>query len=551
MSTSMGSPNTSLTSPAAETRRRRPTGKTATDGWHERIAQRFEWPLIAAAVLTIPVTIMQLLTATAVRDRERLGYRNCVNLWHRDQVRCVRARLGKQDAGSLIMRDKPLAYLIAAGLKSGLARSRRACTVLCVAAGVLLAVATTALASSGTAGSIADLQPLLPSGRVTPQIVGGVTAVQGQLPFMAFILHHDALGNPDFACSGTVVSTNVVLTAGHCAVDESTGAALDPSGYQVTTGAVDVADTVNRRVSGVSRVIVDPAYNRTAKIYDAALLVLSAPTTAPTIRLAGSVDQYLEQAGTAAAIAGWGDTYAGEPYLTDVLQWATTGVQSSTYCAQFSGPSFTFNPAVHLCAVDYPSDQSGACNGDSGGPLLAVDAAGRLVQIGVTSLGPTNCNTSTADYFTAARPLSSWANSWIAAVAPAPPPPPPPSPTAPPVTTSPPSAPSTPRLPRMTVSTGRSYARQTVAGVLTHAFKHQHNYNTSCTRKSAIQISCQFGFWSGQNDYWGTVTVHYLFGSNDSLEWTATYTMHWVNDQCYYDSGHQSRCRISTRRGNW
>jgi hypothetical protein len=200
--------------------------------------------------------------------------------------------------------------------------------MLCVAAGVLLGFSSAAFASSGSAGEAAHARPVMPSlrvassrlsgrlrvsvrhdSRVSASIVGGVSAVQGQLGFMAFVEHFDALGNPDFSCSGTVVSSNVVLTAGHCAVDESTGAVLDPSGYQVVTGAVDRTDTVNGRVSGVSRVIVDPAYNRAAMTNDAAMLVLSTPTTAPPIRLGGSADQYLEQAGTRAFVAGWGATY--------------------------------------------------------------------------------------------------------------------------------------------------------------------------------------------------------------------------------------------------
>jgi secreted trypsin-like serine protease len=434
--------------------------------------------------------------------------------------------------------------------------------------GVVLGFASAALASSGAARSVAHLRPLLPSGQVGPpalsqwprvpvhhvyrasaSIVGGVGAAQGELGFMAFILHFDALGNADFACSGTVISANVVLTAGHCAVDESTGAALDPGGFRVVTGAVDWTDTVNRRVSGVSQVIVDPAYNRAAVTSDAALLVLSTPTAAPAIRLAGSADQNLEQAGTGAVIAGWGATYAGDPYLTHVLQWASTVVQSSAYCGQFS---ITYNPAVKLCTVDPPYSDTGTCTGDSGGPLLASDASGQPVEIGVTSTGPTDCNTVTADYFTAVLPLSSWASSWIRAVAPPSPPPPPVTTTPPPVTTTPPpSSPSQPQLPRMTLSDGRSYVRQTVAGVLPLAFKHQHAYGTSCTRKSAVRISCNFGFWSGPNDYWGTVTVYYLFGSNHAVQWTDTYTIHSVNDQRYYHSTHRSRCRTTTKRGSW
>ena len=445
---------------------------------------------------------------------------------------------------------------------------------LCIAVGVLLGFASAALASSGPARQVPHVRPLLPWGQVgppplsrsprvpvhhvyraTPSIVGGAGAAQGQLGFMAFIVHYDALGNPDFTCSGTVVSTNVVLTAGHCAADESAGAVLNPSGYRVVSGAVDWTDTLNRRVSGVSRVIVDPAYNPAAKTSDAALLVLSAPTTAPAIRLAGSGDQSLEQAGRRAVIAGWGATYGGGP-LVYALQWASTVVQSSAYCAQPFFSNFTFNPAVHLCAIDYPYGDTGTCSGDSGGPLLVNDAAGQPVEIGVTSVGPANCNTVTADYFTAVLPLSSWARGWITALAPASPPPPPPvaatPPPPPPVaTTPPPSSPAQPQLPRMTVFDGRVHTRQTVAGVLPRAFKHQHAYGTSCTRKSAVRISCKFSFWSGQTDYWGIVTVHDLSGSHNSRGWTDTYTARWVNDRCYYHSNHRARCKVTTRSGSW
>ena len=64
--------------------------------------------------------------------------------------------------------------------------------------------------------------------RRRPRIIGGYTGVQGQWDFMAFVAYYDSSGNAQFVCSGTLVSPNVVLTAGHCAVDEDTGAALDP-----------------------------------------------------------------------------------------------------------------------------------------------------------------------------------------------------------------------------------------------------------------------------------------------------------------------------------
>ena len=56
---------------------------------------------------------------------------------------------------------------------------------------------------------------------------------------------------------------------------------------------------------------------------------------------------------------------------------------------------------MHLCAVNHPNDDTGTCNGDSGGPLIAADSNDNPVELGVTSFGFTDCNTVSADYSTA------------------------------------------------------------------------------------------------------------------------------------------------------
>ena len=99
-----------------------------------------------------------------------------------------------------------------------------------------------------------------------PKIIGGYGAVQSDWGFMAFVAYFDASGNPEFVCSGTVVAPNVVLTAGHCAVDETTGVPLDPSGYVVVTNSVDWTDAAQRQLGTVSRVIVNPAYDSPATL---------------------------------------------------------------------------------------------------------------------------------------------------------------------------------------------------------------------------------------------------------------------------------------------
>ena len=269
--------------------------------------------------------------------------------------------------------------------------------------------------------------------RVRATIIGGTAAAAGTLPWMAFVVYSD--GASSFVCSGTVISPNVVMTAGHCVDDETTGVANAPGGYAVVTGSVDWTDASTRQVSAVSRTISYPAFNLSTLDGDVGLLVLSTPTTAPAIRLATSADTALIQQGTAAAIAGWGLTAAnGQP--PDWLQWSITAVQSSTYCQQFAGGY----DASKLCAIDPPSFSTGTCQGDSGGPLVAVDSANKLVEIGLTSSGPVGCATTLPDVFTRVDPLSSWAAGWIAAVAPAPPPPPSSAPAPPVPTVSPPPA---------------------------------------------------------------------------------------------------------------
>lgn len=381
--------------------------------------------------------------------------------------------------------------------------------------------------------------------------MNGTTAVQGQLGFMAFVVAE--FGSHAQLCSGTVVSSNVVLTAAHCAYDGSTGQLLDPSEFTVATGAVDWTDVTTRQLSAVSRVIVDPAYDPAKHDSDVALLVLSQPTTAPVIALAGSADSGLTIPGTSAGIAGWGLTYQGSP-TPDVLQWATTVVQPPRYCAQFTT---VYDSSSQLCAVDYPYDDDGTCFGDSGGPLLAASAA-QLYEIGVTSYVLGNCSTVSADYFTSMIAVQPWIVSEVQAVAPAPPPPAPttpPSPPAPtpttPTTTPPPPVSTRPSLPQMSPATARIDARAVLAGVLGNVFDRGHAYKPSCSRASSTRFDCAFTFANGANDYYGDITVYYVSGSGGKTYWTDRYTVGWVNDSCYFHSGHRRRCTIHKRQGAW
>lgn len=261
--------------------------------------------------------------------------------------------------------------------------------------------------------------------------------------------------------------------------------------------------------------------------------MLTTPTTAPAIRLANTYDQTLETGGTGAVIAGWGlEQQGGVPPTT--LQWASTVVQNPGYCAQFAS---LYDPATQTCVVNAPTFDTATCNGDSGSPLIAADSSGNPVAIGTTSYGPSDCDTTTANYFTTVRPLFSWAQGIISANTPPPPPPTPKPPTKPPV------------LPTMIKADARTDADATLAGAFPVAYKHGHSRRLSCSRQAASKFGCNTSFWYGPNDYFGTVNVFYVFGQGDQVFWSDHYVIHWVSDHCYFHTRHPNRCTVHTRKG--
>ncbi len=285
------------------------------------------------------------------------------------------------------------------------------------------------LIGAGPAGAAAHRR--MP--RLHAQIVGGQSAPTGSLPQLALVVDQVS-ASAGYLCTGTVLSSNVVLTAGHCAEDETTGALEPTAGFHVVTGRLDWSDTSIGQVSGVSQVIVNPGYDPTTHVDDAALLVLSTPTTAPAITLANGSDASLWQPPTRVAIAGWGLTDGSDPdSIPTQLQWATTVTQPASYCElQASLGGIGFNPDLQLCTVNAPTYDTGTCNGDSGGPVLGNYWGTQPVEVGITSLVPSGCTTGQADFFTRADAISAWAANWVNDVAPGPIPTPTPTPAAPP-----------------------------------------------------------------------------------------------------------------------
>jgi trypsin len=239
-------------------------------------------------------------------------------------------------------------------------------------------------------------------------VVGGVPA---QTPAFASVAEvFDIRGAERGQCTGTVVAPTLILTAGHCAENTATGVVNPASGYTVLTGGVEAAG-IRRQVSRVAAVIVYEGFDRRIADGDAALLVLSTPTTASAITLATGTDEGEFRAGATAMIAGWGKTYYEQRRPTEGLRWADTVVQGARWCNRNARP---FHAGTEICTIDPPSYRTGGCLGDSGGPLLAPQGAdGELVQIGITSHGYRRCSTRRPSVFTRVAPIAAWVRTWI------------------------------------------------------------------------------------------------------------------------------------------
>lgn len=377
-------------------------------------------------------------------------------------------------------------------------------------------------------------------------VVGGEPVVAGTFPFMAFIVAElpDGL---EGACSGTVVSSNLVLTAAHCVTADEGTVVLEPSAFAVVTGTVDWA-MPPREISAVSAVLPDPSYEASGLLggwHDDALLELASPISAPPVRLASTP---FWTSGTPATIAGWGETENAQASPTTDLQWASTVVQSEAFCKEQAGSDF--HPLAELCTIDAPTYRSATCLGDSGGPLLATQpGTSETVEIGVTNFGiEEGCPTTSPRFDTRADVISNWVANRIRELAPSSPTvPPPPTPVRPPSpsrTTATPATPATPTLPTMTSSEARSYVRQGLIVGLRSDFARHSDFRVKCQSVTGTEEKCSVSWSVGSTAYGGSV-MSYLAFKGSVVVWNDSYRIHSVNFSC---SPRRKNCPIRRTR---
>jgi Trypsin len=166
---------------------------------------------------------------------------------------------------------------------------------------------------------------------------------------------------PGASCSGTIVSTTVVLTAQHCTEE------LEASDFYITIGANDYDPVATIPVVAVRE---HPEFDIAVLVLDSRALdglgITPIPIYTDTLT-DNDIGTHHEQ-------VGFGDTELG-------------GNRGRFFVTE---PMVAFEEPGGYLVVD-GDDQRGVCFGDSGGPSLRLDASGRVRVAGVLGYGDPSC----------------------------------------------------------------------------------------------------------------------------------------------------------------
>ncbi|XP_019480067.1 PREDICTED: vitamin K-dependent protein C isoform X2 [Hipposideros armiger] len=213
--------------------------------------------------------------------------------------------------------------------------------------------------------------------QVDPRLINGQLTLQGESPWQVILLD----SKKKLACGAVLIHTSWVLTAAHCMEDSKK--------LTVRLGEYDLRRREKWEVDlDISEVLMHPNYSRSTTDNDIALLRLAQPATfSQTIMPiclpdSGLSERELTKVGQETVVTGWGYRSEAKRNRTFILNSIKIPVAARSKCIQAMHNVVSENM---LCA-GILGDQRDACEGDSGGPMVA-SFHGTWFLVGLVSWG--------------------------------------------------------------------------------------------------------------------------------------------------------------------
>lgn len=212
------------------------------------------------------------------------------------------------------------------------------------------------------------------------RIVNGKPAARGQFPFYALLKIILTDGRAAW-CGGTLINSQWVYTAGHCV--RINGLTIDR--FEVHLGALNVTDLneEGRVIVVTKQAFRHPQYSLLQIQNDVALLKLEQPVNFTNFVQAVNLTSNASLTeGTKVVAIGFGKQQTSDTTISPTLQFAELVHITRAECAR-TFPFLSRREDV-ICARGL--NKESPCNGDSGGPLIALEN-GVPTLVGGTSFG--------------------------------------------------------------------------------------------------------------------------------------------------------------------
>ena len=214
---------------------------------------------------------------------------------------------------------------------------------------------------------------------IQPQIVGGQDAESAAYPWATALLVA-RIGNAKDAqfCGGSLIRSDLVLTAAHCVEDVSAHF------VDVAIGANDLKTVTQNNRIGVAGIFIHPDYDPYNADSDIALLKLDQEVENTILNLIEPTKMQNIVPGDLLKVIGWGVLNDFDYQTPDVLQEVDVAFVDFQLCndalADYGGITNT-----QICA-GFADGGRDSCYGDSGGPLMA-NFEGQWYLAGIVSWG--------------------------------------------------------------------------------------------------------------------------------------------------------------------